>query len=453
MENENIDLRALALETLLTVEKNKIKLGDALSSELKKNEQLSKEKRAFYARLAEGTLEQRVLLDHWIGMYSKTPVGKMKPAIRNILRMAFYQMKFMDSVPDSAAVNEAVKLTAKKGFASLKGFVNAVLRSAVREPERMSLPNMADALKYISIKYSMPEFIAGQWIKTYGAETAEKICSSFLEDVKTTVRIRGGAENIEKCISALEKDGVKVKKAPYLDCAYHISGYDRIYELSAFKKGMFVVQDVSSMLAVSAAGIRSGEKILDVCAAPGGKSLLAADKCGPEGLVVSRDISEKKVKLIEENRQRCGAANIRTEVWDAAVFEPGSKESMDAVLVDAPCSGYGIIGKKPDIKYNASLEKQEELAKIQKKILGTAAKYVRPGGRLIFSTCTISKAENEENVKAFLEDNAGFKPMDLTAALPEEVWKTCPDTAKNGYIQLLPGIHDCDGFFIAGFIK
>ena len=451
--NENIDLRALALETLLKVEKSNVKLGDALNAELKKYGGLPKEKRAFYTRLAEGTLEQMIFLDHCIGMYSKTPVGKLKPVIRNILRLAFYQLRFMDSVPDSAAVNEAVKLTVKKGFGSLKGFVNGILRSAVREPWKMRLPDESDALKYISIKYSMPEFIVRRWIEEYGTDATKRICASFLEDIKTTIRIRGGREDVEKCIYLLEGDGVKTEKAPYLDCAYYISGYDRIDGLEAFKRGMFTVQDVSSMLSVEAAGIQRGWNVLDVCAAPGGKSLFAADKCGPEGAVISRDISEKKIRFIEENVQRCNITNIRTEVRDAAAFSPELKESMDAVIADAPCSGYGIIGKKPDIKYNASPKKQEELAKIQKKILGTASKYVRPGGKLIFSTCTISKEENEENVRAFLAENGDFKPVDLTVALPEEVWKTSPETAENGYIQLLPGIHRCDGFFIAVFVK
>ena len=453
MVNENIDLRALALETLLTVKKSRAKLGDVLNQELKKYGYLSKEKRAFYTRLTEGTLEQKMLLDHFIGIYSKTPVRKLKPVVRNILRLAFYQIIYMDSVPDSAAVNEAVKLTVKKGFGPLKGFVNGILRSAVREPERMRLPDREDILRYISVKYSMPEFIVKQWLEEYGAGTTEKICGSFLKDKKTSIRIRGCKGDVKECISLLESDGVNVEKAPYLNCAYYISGYDRLYELEAFRRGMFAVQDVSSMLAVSAAGIRPGDMVLDVCAAPGGKSMFAADECKDSGKVISRDISERKTELIEENARRCGITNIRTEVWDASVFSPEIRERMDVVLVDAPCSGYGIIGKKPDIKYNASPEKQEELAKIQKKILDKAAGYVRPGGRLIFSTCTISKMENEENVKTFLEDNAGFKPLDLTEALPEEVWKNSADTAKNGYIQLLPGVHDCDGFFIAGFIK
>ena len=449
MTSDNVDLRSLALETLLDFEKTNIKLSDAIWNTLKKNETLSKDKRSFFTRLTEGTVEQQILLDYIIGQYSSRPAGKLKPTIRIILRLALYQIREMDSVPESAAVNEAVKLTAKKGFSGLKGFVNGVLRNAIRHPEKAELGAIKDKEKYISIKYSMPEFLVKQWSALYGYDMTETICASFLEDKKTTVRFRGTASEAEKFVLSLETDGAQVEKAPYLEYAYLLSGYDRLTELTAFKNGSIAVQDVSSMLCVEAAGIKNGDKVIDVCAAPGGKSVFAADKAENNGEVIARDISEKKLRLIKENAERCGIKNMRIELWDAAIPDDRVNEYADVVIVDAPCSGYGVIGKKPDIKYGASEDKQNALAAIQRKILKTASAYVKKGGRLVYSTCTVSKQENEEIVAEFL-NNSDFEGVDFTENMPGELAEKKP-TVKSGYMQLLPGIDGCDGFFIAVF--
>ena len=220
-------------------------------------------------------------------------------------------------------------------------------------------------------------------------------------------------------------------------------------ELTAFKNGSIAVQDVSSMLCVEAAGIRNGDKVIDVCAAPGGKSVFAADKAENNGEVIARDISEKKLRLIKENAERCGIKNMRIELWDAAIPDNRLNEYADVVIVDAPCSGYGVIGKKPDIKYGASEDKQNALAAIQRKILKTASAYVKKGGRLVYSTCTVSKQENEEIVAEFLK-NSDFEVVDFTENIPKELAEK-KTTVKSGYMQLLPGIDGCDGFFIAVF--
>ncbi len=384
------------------------------------------------------------MLDYIIGQSSKLPPKKLKPVIRAILRLSVYQLREMDSVPKSAVVDEAVKLAAKKGFGNLKGYVNAVLRSIIRQKDDIALPDEADAVKYISVKYSMPEFIVRQWLAAYTREETEDICRSFLKDKNTAIRVRTDIENV---INELRLQGISAEKSPYLQYAYHISDYDSIGKIESFNIGAITVQDVSSMLCVEAAGIKRGESVIDVCAAPGGKSLLAADKC-VDGRVISRDISQRKIDLINENIQRCSVKNIQTQIWDATIFDAALEGAVDVVLVDAPCSGYGIIGRKPDIKYNASQQKQEDLAALQLRILNTAAGYVRPGGRLIFSTCTISKIENEDNVQSFLENNSDFKLFDISKNLPKDL-----EAAKKGYIQLLPGKNKCDGFFIAGFKK
>ena len=447
--SDNVNLRALALETLLEAEKSEGKLNEIVNAVLEKYAYLPKNQRGFYARLVEGTAENRIKIDYIIDSYSKIPVKKMKPAVRNILRTAVYQIMEMKSVPDSAAVNEAVKLAVKKGFGSLKGFVNGVLRSIIREPEKCVFPDRGDMKKYICVNYSMPEFIVSEWLERFGEEKTENICKYFLNEKKTTIRIRGGGREISETKESLIEEGVKVEKAPYIDCAYFISEYDSLTSLKSFDQGKFAVQDISSMIAVKCAGIDSDRalKILDVCAAPGGKSMFAADLSSADTKIISRDISYKKTDLIEDNIDRCGINKIETEVWDAANFDPRYEEAMDIVIADVPCSGFGVIGHKPDIKYNASLEKVNALADIQRAIIDAAIKYVKPGGVFLYSTCTISKKENEDNVKYILEKGE-FKPDDITPYLPQKI--KC-DTAKDGYIQLLPGEVLCDGFFIARF--
>lgn len=446
---DNVNLRALALETLLEAEKTEGKLNEIINVVLEKYAYLPKNQRAFYARLVEGTAENRIKIDYIIDCYSKVPVIKMKPAVRNILRTAIYQIKEMQSVPDSAAVNEAVKLAAKKGFTRLKGFVNGVLRSIIREPEKCVLPDRTDIKKYICVNYSMPEFIVSEWIERFGDKTAEDICRAFLNEKKTTIRIRGNEEQITETKESLIKEGVKIEKAPYVDYAYYISDFDNLSELESFKQGGFAVQDISSMIAVECAAIDAGRdlNIIDVCAAPGGKSLLAADLSSDDTKIISRDISYKKTDLIEDNILRFGVDKIAAEVWDASQFDPKYEASMDIVIADVPCSGFGVIGHKPDIKYNASEDKVRSLVNIQRSIIDAAVRYVKPGGVFLYSTCTVSKAENEDNVRYILAKE-GFASEDITPYLPDEIKSA---TAKDGYIQLLPGQVSCDGFFIARF--
>ena len=449
---QEVNLRALALETLLLFEKDREKANELINSVLEKYEYLPKNQRAFYARLTEGTLEEMIWLDYLIDCYSKTPVRKMKPVIRNILRLSFYQIRKMDSVPDRAAVNEAVKLTVKKGFGNLKGFVNGVLRSALREPDKALLPKEENTLSFLSVKYSMPEFLLEKWLKDYGKEKTRELCESFLKEKKTYIRFRGSERRQEECIAELKKEGISVEATGLLPYACSISGFDKLGELSAFERGDFLIQDISSMLAIEAAGIEkeSNLKILDLCAAPGGKTLLAADKAGEGARLYARDVSEEKVELIRENAEKCGIKNVEIQVFDAKKYDSCIKEKMDLVIADLPCSGYGVIGHKPDIKYRASEENEENLVQLQRKILDNAVAYVKPGGKLLYSTCTINQKENEDQVSYILE-KGGFKVADIRKNMPKEI---LPMISPKGSLQLLPGKnYPGDGFFITLFVK
>ncbi len=447
MDNSE-DLRLLSLETLLEYERTGTKAGEIIDAVLEKYAFLPKNSRAFYARLTEGTIERKILLDYIIDCYSSTPVRRMKPVIRNILRMSVYQIREMNSVPDRAAVSEALRLAQKKGFKNLKGFINGVLRNVIRYPNKADISLIDDDIKRLSVKYSMPEFLVNEFTGRFGIAETESIFSAFEEKNKTTIRIRGNEEKRKEALRLLENDGVTVEKAPFFEYAYYISDYDNIVLLDAFKNGSIVVQDISSMLAVEAAGIHGKKmKILDMCAAPGGKSMLASDLTSFESDILSCDISVAKTRLIDENKERCHITNIRTLENNAEEHNEEFDEYFDLVIADVPCSGYGVIGHKPDIKYNSSETKQHGLSIIQKSIIDNAVKYVKPGGLLIYSTCTISLEENEENA-AYILKKRDFEAVDISEDLPPEC--KC-ETAKKGYIQLIPGKHPCDGFFAAVF--
>lgn len=446
-----VNIRELALLSLLEMQQEGKQSHRVIRSVLDKYQYLPKQDRAFFSRLCQGTLEYRPQLDYILNQYSSVKTKKMKPVIREILRMAVYQLYYMDQVPDSAVVNEAVKLAMKKGFRSLKGFVNGVLRTAVREKGKLEFPGPDQPLQYLEVQYAMPEYLAGKWLKKYGLEQTEKICRAFLEEKPLTVRLRDGGsmEEKETILKELKEAGVEVLPAPYLEMARILKGYNSLQYLPAFYKGKLQVQDVSSMLAVECAGIQPGQKVLDICAAPGGKTILAADRTGESGSVLSRDLTERKTELIMENLERCGIRHVKTEVRDASLKDPELENSMDVVIADVPCSGYGVIGRKPDIKYRACLENQKELADLQRKILTNAAACVKPGGVLLFSTCTIAEEENEDNV-AFIRDELGLIPESLDPYLPEELRG---ETTAKGYLQLIPGTHSSDGFFMSRFRK
>lgn len=372
----------------------------------------------------------------------------MKPPIREILRSAVYQLRFMDRVPDSAVCNEAVKLAQRKGFYNLKPFVNGVLRSVARQPEQPELPaREKNLVRYLSVRYSMPEALVLRWLNEYGEEITEKMLADFLEEKPLTVRCRTYLNSVEETCASLRSQGAAVEPAPYLPYARHISGFNHILALDAFIQGKITVQDVSSMLVAEIADPRKGDYVIDLCAAPGGKSLHIGDKMEGFGTVDARDVSEYKVGLIEENIRRTGSINVQAKVQDATVFDVESECLADIVLADVPCSGYGVIGRKPEIKFRSTPQKQEELVILQRNILDKAAEYVKPRGLLIFSTCTIAKEENEENMMWFM-NNHPFKLESIDPYLPDELKS---ETTALGYLQLLPGVHGTDGFFIAKF--
>jgi len=445
-----VNTRELVLDILIAIEKEEDFSHKLLKGTLDKYDYLERKDKAFIKRMVEGTLEQQLYLDFIINHYSNTPVHKMKPLIRNLLRMSTYQLLFMQ-VPDRAVCNEAVKLAAKRKFVNLKGFVNGVLRKIASSKEDLPKPSRSDMAGYLSITYSMPKWIVEKWMKELGVEVTESVLKSFLDIQPVTIRIAESASEAdkEKLLAQMQEEGIEVTTHPYLPYAYQISHLEGVHQVPGFAQGLITVQDVSSMLAVEVAGIQEGNMVLDVCAAPGGKTMLAAEKTGTKGLVIARDLSDMKVSYIEENAGSMCLDQVRVQVFDATVLDETMIEKADVVIADLPCSGLGIMSKKRDIKYHVTEESLVELQTLQRQILDVVSQYVKPGGVLMYSTCTINPMENEEN-RAYLVEELGFVPESIEEYLPKELHG---ETTKEGYLQLIPSIHKCDGFFISKYRK
>lgn len=433
-----VNLRAVVLDILEEIESNNEFSHIIINNALLKYQYLDKSKRSFINKLSLGIIESQIELDYIINKYSKTPVKKMKPVIRRIVRMGVYQIIYMDNVPDSAACNEAVKLAVKRGFAGLKGFVNGVLRNISRNKDNIEYPDYNKSpYEYLSVKYSMPMWIIELWSGQMSIDTVKSVLEGMKCEKKTYIRCNTSKASREQIKELLQRENVTVKEVENIPYAYEISDYDYIAGLKSFQDGMYQIQDISSMLAGEYTAPKAGDTIVDVCGAPGGKSINAALKMSEQGdcgRVIARDLSDYKVALIDENIKRLNITNIQTQVYDALDCDESLINKADIVIADLPCSGLGIIGRKPDIKYNASPEKLQSLVDLQRDILKVVSRYVKSGGVLMYSTCTINRAENEDNADWICKE-LGF-------------------TKDGEYHQLLPANNSgIDGFFVARLIK
>jgi len=423
--------REIVLDTLLALEKGEEFSHRLIKSVLDKYNYMDERDKAFIKRLTEGTIERQTELDYYLDACSSVPVRKMKPLIRCLMRMSVYQLLYMDNVPDSAVCNEACKLAQKRKFGSLKGFVNGVLRSIARQKDALPLPDeKKEPVKYLSVKYSMPVWLVELWTEVFGRERTEKMLEGLLAIHPVSLRFRTDLPEAEKnkVIEQMEQSGAKLTQSKLLPYLYIVKNTESISDLPGFHEGKFVVQDASSAFAVEAAGIKSGDYVVDICAAPGGKTMLASEKAGNKGKVLSRDVSETKVALIEENIARMGLKNIMVEVHDATVKDEELCGQADVVLADVPCSGLGVMGKKRDIKYHITPEKIASIGELQKQIIESSWSYVKQGGVLLYSTCTVNPAENE-NMTAWIVENFPFE-------LEQEK-------------QFVPGEDETDGFYYA----
>ncbi|NLV89069.1 MAG: 16S rRNA (cytosine(967)-C(5))-methyltransferase RsmB [Tissierellia bacterium] len=397
-----------------------------------------------------GVLENDLYINYIISKASKTPLKKIHPKILIILKMGIYQLLFMDRIPSRAAVNESVELAKIHGHKGTVGFVNGILRNIDRNNNKFLEIREKDKSNYISIKFSHPKWLVDRWINEFGDEFTEKLCRANNSYSKLNIRVNSLKTSKKELKNKLEKYGFNISDGKYSDDILIIDNPVRLTETEEYKLGYFIIQDESSALVGQIMDPKEGSTVLDLCSAPGGKSTHIGQLMKNKGRVLSMDFYEHKIKLIEENARRLGVDIVETFVGDATKFNESLVNIADYVLVDAPCSGFGLIRRKPEIKWNRKEEDIEELVKIQRSILNNAKEYLKVGGILVYSTCTIEKEENIKMVNQFIEENNNFRLVNfenLVDGLEKE------ESLKQGFIQLYPHIHNTDGFFIAKMMK
>ena len=430
--------RQIAYEILLKIEVSEAYSNLAIDSAVKMYNPDSTDC-AFISRLVYGVTERKITLDYVISQYLSKPIKKTKPEILTILRLGAYQILFMHKIPQSAAVNESVKLTKANKCDFASGLVNAVLRKVGLNGLVIN-DNLTETEK-ISVQYSMLEDTVKFLIHHYGKENAEEFLKASLEPKEIFIRVNTVKITTEELKDLLIKENVKVFDT-YLENALKIEIDNAVYNLESFKNGLFHVEDISSQLCVEALELFPEATAIDVCAAPGGKTFTAAQCMENKGVLYSCDIYSQRTDLIKEGAERLGLDCVKPFVNDATVFNEELPQ-MDRVLCDVPCSGLGIIGKKPEIKYK-KLDDTKSLLPIQKQILETSSKYVKSGGRLVYSTCSVNPNENRKICDAFLKENPDFYSVKALPYVERAV-------DEGDYLTLFPHKNNCDGFFVAVF--
>lgn len=441
--------RQLVYTTLIRVLKDgaysNIAIDKAIKSEgqLRDNSTgLDKSQKAFITALFYGVLENYIALDYTLKRYVKKGLNTLDIEVLTILRMGFYQLVYFDTVRDSVAVDECVKLTAFARKASAKGFVNAVMRSFIRDGKELALPKNKGT-EFYSVKYSCPQWLLEQWTEQYDEQTAIELAKATMGVPPITIRVNTLKTTPEKLIGYLDNRGVKACPHEYMDDCLVLTETGSIDKLPQYKQGLFYVQDVASQLCAKAVCAAPGQTVLDVCSAPGSKAFTIAQHMQNEGELYAFDMYEHKLKLIDENAKRLGITVMKTGMQDATQFN--DKIPMaDRVLCDVPCSGLGIIRRKPEIKYKDPADFLG-LPALQYSILENCSRYVKVGGYLIYSTCTTNKNENEEVVRKFIHKNNSFQPLQLSVILDKI------KSDNDFFVTLMPHIDNCDGFFIAAF--
>lgn len=395
-----------------------------------------------------GVLERRITLDYIIGLFSAMPVRKMSPVVREIIRIGAYQIRYMEKIPASAAVNESVKLAKANGEFRASGLVNAVLRAMLRRPEKIRLPDEhGKPLQYRSVFYSCPEELIAFWRKQYGPVRTDQILEGLAGKPDVFIRVNNTRISEEQLMERLRGEGIEAEPVPWPGHAMRLKKAGGILDSACYRDGLFHVQDISSQLCCRVLDPQPGDRVLDVCAAPGGKTFTLAERMENRGEVLAFDCYERRVGLIRQGVRRLGLSIVRAEVRDAA--KPGNDpEPADRVLCDVPCSGLGVIRRKPEIRYKFP-GTIDSLPNLQYRILCRSSGLVKKGGILVYSTCTLNPMENSGVADRFLEEHGNFAPLALS--LPEGVARAAGEPENR--ITLLPYVHGPDGFFIAAFRK
>lgn len=444
--------RAIAYRVLVQVEKGAY--ANLVLDEILQKSGLTGPDRRLATEIVYGTIKNQLKLDWIIGQLVKK-AGKLEAGPRLLLRMAFYQLIFLDRIPPSAVTNETVKIAKKNFHQGIAGLINGVLRSYLREPQKVTWPDEEkDPLTYLEVTYSHPRWMLERWLGRYGFENTRKICS--FNNLPADLWIRTNTLQIgrKELEARLVLEGCSVEESTRVPEGLLLKDCPPLGKLESFLKGLFTVQDESSMLVAHIVSPEEGLAVLDVCAGPGGKTTHLAQLMNNKGEILACDVHQHRLKLIEENAERLGIDIIRTLLQDALDIDPRKFKKYSLILVDAPCSGLGVLRRRPDSRWRKSLEDIKALALIQSRIMEKAVKVLAPGGRLIYSTCTMEPEENQELIFSVLKNNPDLRLLDLTKFLPY-----CPDNAAEteelqaGYRQYLPFKDHMEGFFIAGIEK
>lgn len=424
--------RQVVLELLIKMQENGAYSNIVLDNTFSR-EKLSNRDRAFAAMLFYGVIERRMTLDYIIRQYSSTEFDNIDTDVVQLLRMGIYQLMYT-AVPESAAVNESVNLASQ----SRKGFVNGILRNFVREGKKIDYKELTGDAK-MSVEYSCPKWLIKKWIEMFGEETALEILKDSFGRPPLFVKVNTLKITADQLITQLAKEKIEAKKNALLDDCLELGRIHQIEASKAFCKGLFHVQDISSQLCCRIAKPVFNETVIDVCAAPGGKTFTMAEMMANRGKIYSYDLYDGKVSMINQGAERLGLTIVNADVQDATVYNP-KIPMADKVLCDTVCSGLGVIRRKPEIKYK-EMKNLEQLPIVQKHIMQTASRYVKPGGTLIYSTCTLNTEENEKVVEAFLAENRSFTPVVVPIGI-SGIEDQCMRT-------FLPSVTGGDGFFAA----
>lgn len=407
--------RKTAYLTLIDVESKKSYSNLAVNHQIIINKPNSQ---SFVRELVYGVLENKLTIDYYLDILVKNGVSSLKAPELTILRMGIYQLGYMNSVPEYAAVNESV-LLAKKYCRGKDGFVNGVLREYLNKKIQLMLPDRAeDEVRYLSVKYSYAPWIIELWLEHYSVDFVESLLAAGNERPPMTVRFNWLKVMKKDLIESLNQKGFETEEGRLCRNAIYVKG-SGLLDTEMYKLGMFTPQDESSMLVAEKLDPKHGETIMDVCAAPGGKTTAIAERMNNTGRIIASDIYRRKLDLIDKEARRLGIINIETRSWDATRVDSSMVQKADRVLVDAPCSGLGVVRRKPEIKYKEYTDDMELLPKKQLAILSASSAYVKPGGVLLYSTCTINPRENEQVVDTFLRKNMSFKQVERTLLLPD----------------------------------
>lgn len=427
--------RQTAFEILNKINKDNAYSNLLLDSVLDKSD-LSQIDKAFVSVLVYGVVERMISLDFEISLYLKQPFKKLKPQVLTILRMGAYQILFMDKIPSAAAINESVKLTKSNGCTFASGLVNAVLRKIDT--------NGITVTDNLSVKYSAPEWLVKLWCEAYGEDHAIKLLEAALGETDVTVRVNTLLTDSDSLVNKLADEGIYAEKSMVLDNVLDIKNSGPLHKTQSYSDGLFHVQDLASQLCCKALNVKENDIVIDICSAPGGKSFTLSQYMNNTGKIYSCDIHEHRLKLIENSAERLGITNITTFLNDGSVFND-MLPYADKILCDVPCAGLGVIRKKPEIRYKHP-DEFDKLPELQYSILCVSAKYLKVGGVLVYSTCSLNPAENEEVINKFLDEHSNFESV-----------RVLPDIERYGemtdHLTLMPHIHNCDGFFISAVKK